>query len=147
LAPSCGTGACGPRRGLDLGGLGRGALAVGADDVDALLVEVAVELLDLLLGDLDLLEGGRDLLERQDALLVPLGDQGRSSSRSTIAASSARSCFSLLIRVPKLSLRAGHRPTRLRSSFISTIGHLSARPLAGFTEVFVTSGTSSLKKS
>jgi hypothetical protein len=34
-----------------------------------------VELLHLLLGDLDLLERGRDLLERQDALLLPFGDQ------------------------------------------------------------------------
>ena len=34
-----------------------------------------MELLHLLLRDLDLLERGGDLLERQDALLLTLGDQ------------------------------------------------------------------------
>ena len=50
-------------------------LAVGADDVDALLVQMRVQLLDLLLGDLDLLEGGRDLLEGQEAALLTFGDE------------------------------------------------------------------------
>src|SRR4051794_40138190 len=41
--------------GFDLVDLGRRGLAVGADDVDALLVQVLMQLPDLLLGDFDLL--------------------------------------------------------------------------------------------
>jgi hypothetical protein len=61
--------------GLDLVGLGRSRLAVGAHDVDALLVQVLREAPDLLLGDLDLLEGGRDLLEGQEPALLTVGDE------------------------------------------------------------------------
>jgi hypothetical protein len=57
---------------VDLGGR---RLAIGADDIDALLVQVLVQLLHLLLGDFDLLEGGRDLLEGQRASLLAFGDQ------------------------------------------------------------------------
>ena len=46
---------------LDRLALGLGRTAVGADDLDPLLVQVRVQLLDLLLGDLDLLEAGVDL--------------------------------------------------------------------------------------
>src|SRR3954454_6487868 len=60
---------------LDLVHLGGRRLAVGADHVDALLVQVLMELLDLLLGDLDLLEGGRDLLEGERTALLAFGDQ------------------------------------------------------------------------
>src|SRR5207248_4769965 len=50
-------------------------LAVGGDDVDALLDEVAVELGQLLLGDLDLLERGGDLLEGEEAALLALREE------------------------------------------------------------------------
>jgi len=49
--------------------------AVGADDVDALLGQVGVQLVYLLLGDVDLLERCRDLVERQVAVLLAVGDQ------------------------------------------------------------------------
>src|SRR5918996_3158150 len=45
------------------------------DYVDAVLLQVGMELGHLLLGDLDLLEGRRDLLEGQKAALLAFGDQ------------------------------------------------------------------------
>jgi hypothetical protein len=60
---------------LDAGTLRRQELAVGADDVDALLGEVVVQFLDLLLGDLDLLESRGDLVEGQAAALLTVGDE------------------------------------------------------------------------
>jgi len=61
--------------GLDAGSLRGDLFAVGADDVDALFGEVAMQFLDLLLGDLDLLERGRDLVEGQKAALLTIRDQ------------------------------------------------------------------------
>ena len=49
--------------------------AVLADHVDALVLQVRVELGDLLLGDLDLLQRGGDLREGEEALLLALRDQ------------------------------------------------------------------------
>ncbi len=56
------------------GGRHRG-LAVGLDHVDAVLLQVRMQLLHLLLRDLHLLQGGSDLLERQVAALLTFGDQ------------------------------------------------------------------------
>ena len=60
---------------LDAAALGLRGTAVGADDVDPLLVQVRVQLLHLLLGDLDLFEACLDLLERQVSALLTFGDQ------------------------------------------------------------------------
>src|ERR1700729_641036 len=57
-APPVGPGV-GPR--LDGLALGLGQATIGADDRDALLVEVGMQFLDLLLGDLPLLQAGFDL--------------------------------------------------------------------------------------
>jgi len=48
---------------------------IGADDRDALLVEVGVQLLDLLLGDLHLLQAGFDLGEGQKSPFLTGRDQ------------------------------------------------------------------------
>jgi GTP cyclohydrolase I/GTP cyclohydrolase-4 len=61
--------------GLDARGLRRRGAAVRADDVDALLVEVRVQLGELLLRDLDLLERRRDLLEGQEPPVLALADE------------------------------------------------------------------------
>jgi len=63
------------RGGLQLGPLVRHGLAVRGDDLDAVLLQVGVQLADLLLRDVDLLQGRGDLLDRQNPLLLSLGDQ------------------------------------------------------------------------
>jgi hypothetical protein len=62
-------------RRLDAGSLRGDLLAVGADDVDALVGQVGVQLLDLLLGDLDLLERRGDLVEGQKTAFLPICDE------------------------------------------------------------------------
>jgi hypothetical protein len=64
----------GSRR-LDAGSLRGDLLAVGADDVDALIGQVGVQLLDLLLGDLDLLERRGDVVEGQKAAFLAVCDE------------------------------------------------------------------------
>ena len=53
----------------------RGRLAIRADDVDPLALQVRVQLRDLLLGDLHLFQRGGDLLERQEASFLAFGDE------------------------------------------------------------------------
>jgi hypothetical protein len=57
------------------GGVTLQRLSVGLDDVDALLLEVGVQLLELLLGDLDFFKSRFDLPESQEPSLLSLGDQ------------------------------------------------------------------------
>ena len=57
-------------------GLGvRHRLAIGRDDLDALVQQVRVQLRDLLLGDLDLFQRGGDLLDGQDPPFLAFGDE------------------------------------------------------------------------
>jgi hypothetical protein len=74
-------GLIGPRLGsrrrarLDARGLRLGRPPVRIDDVDALVVQVGMQLLDLLLGDLRLLEPRLDLVDGQISALLPFGNQ------------------------------------------------------------------------
>jgi hypothetical protein len=82
--------------GLELGTLVRDGLAVRGDDVDALLLQVGVQLADLLLRDVDLLQCGGDLLDREDALVLSLGDQRPQLVHLGDGCLVGQQCFALL---------------------------------------------------
>ena len=62
-------------RGLDAVALGLRGAPVGADDDDALFIQVRVEFLDLLLGHIHLFEAGLDLGEGEKPTLLAARDQ------------------------------------------------------------------------
>ena len=111
-----------------LRGLRRRGAAVGADDVDALLVELAVELGDLLLGDLDLLERASRSARRS----------GRPSPAPRRSAGAARRARRSTSRPPAVACRCSQSPQDLRVRALDraldkvplliflTIGHSSA---------------------
>ena len=87
--------------------------AVGADDVDALAVEVGVELGDLLLRDLDLLQAGGDLLEGQEPPLLAFSDERAQLVDLEYRRVSPSSSASVL--VPNPSILQGRISERSRS--------------------------------